>query len=245
MTEPTMGAAAPLRSFLRTWFLLPVGVVLFALTLTLGLIAKSYGSFSPDLALDVDLSQARNPVMTAVGLGLNYGLGPVGAITILVLICAWLAFIRRAPIRAMAFGSITVAGWLSSEIGKATVARVRPPAGAVHALVSQTGHDSFPSGHTAFAASLAWAVILVLARHGLQRRLAIVAGVLFTAAVGLSRMYIGVHYPTDVVGGALISTAGILIWLAVWINVVEPRLRGTKAFTRITRSDASIEKPGG
>ena len=209
---------------LRSWFLVPIGVALFALTLTIGFVAKSYGTFSPDLAVDIEMSEARSPLLNAVGLGINYALSPVGASIILALICAWLLLVRRAPVRSLAFGSMTAVGWLSGAIGKLIVARSRPPTDTVHALVSITGHTSFPSGHTAFAASLALAAILVLAHPGLQRRLAVLAGVLFTAAVGLSRVYIGVHYPTDVLGSVLITTAGILIWLAFWNNLIEPRL---------------------
>lgn len=234
MTERVMRGFAPLYLQLRSWFLVPVGVVLFALTLTIGLVAKSFGSYSPDLAVDVEMSEARNPVVNAIGLGIHYGLGPLGAVIILAGTCAWLMFVRRAPIRSLAFGSITAVGWLSSEIGKFTVNRLRPPHDVVHALIAEPGHDSFPSGHTAFATALAWAVILVLTRPGIQRRWTILAGALFTAAVALSRLYIGVHYPTDVIGSVLISTAGILIWLALWNNLLEPRLRNARLLSRLT-----------
>ncbi|MCY0903694.1 phosphatase PAP2 family protein [Arthrobacter sp. H14-L1] len=230
------GAARLSMLPLGSWFLVPIGLVLFALTLTIGLVAKSYGPFSPDLALDVQLSQGRSPFLTAIALGINYGLGPVGALLIFILICSWLWWGSRAPMRALAFGSITAVGWLSADIGKYTVARLRPPSSATHALVMETGHNSFPSGHTAFAASLAWAAILVLARPGVQRRLAIVAGALFAAVVAFSRIYLGVHYPTDVVGGVLISAAGIFIWLALWSNLIEPRLRAVKALNPVPHS---------
>ncbi len=228
---------------LGSWFLAPIGVVLFALTLTIGLVAKSYGPFSPDLALDVQLSEGRSPFLNALALGINYGLGPVGAVIIFFLICSWLWWGRRTPLRALAFGSITAVGWLSADIGKYTVARLRPPSAATHALVLETGHNSFPSGHTAFAASLSWAIILVLARPGAQRRLAVVVGALFTAAVAFSRIYLGVHYPTDVVGGLLISAAGILIWLALWSNLIEPRLRGIIALNPGPRPAPAAQTP--
>ncbi|MBG0740198.1 phosphatase PAP2 family protein [Paeniglutamicibacter antarcticus] len=225
---------------LGSWFLAPIGVVLFALTLTIGLIAKSYGPFSPDLALDVELSEGRDPFLNAIGLGINYGIGPIGAAVIFFLICFWVWWRLRAPLRALAFGSITAVGWLSAEIGKYTVARLRPPSSATHALIIETGHNSFPSGHTAFAASLAWAVILVLARPGVQRRLAVVVGALFTAVVAFSRIYLGVHYPTDVLGGVLISSAGIFIWLALWSNLIEPRLRGVQALNPVPHSAPTV-----
>jgi len=50
------------------------------------------------------------------------------------------------------------------------------------------------------------------------------AGVAFVAIVAFSRMYLGVHYLSDVIGSVLISTAAILAWLPVWNNVIEPRI---------------------
>ena len=82
MTERIIRGFAPLYLQLRSWFLIPVGLVLFAVTLTAGLVAKSFGSYSPDLTADVEMSEGRNPVLNAIGLGINYGLGPIGAVII-------------------------------------------------------------------------------------------------------------------------------------------------------------------
>jgi membrane-associated phospholipid phosphatase len=98
----------------------------------------------------------------------------------------------------------------------------------------EAGNDSFPSGHTAFAASLAWAVVLVLARTRTQLTVTAIAGALLAAAVGLSRLYLGAHYPSDVIGSLLISTAGILLWLPLWNNLIETRLHRVALITNLT-----------
>jgi len=75
-------------------------------------------------------------------------------------------------------------------------------------LVTEKDPNSFPSGHTcaAFAAGLSWARALP---WSWGRTAAVVLAVL----MGLSRLYVGVHYPTDVLAGALI---GALCAWAAW-----------------------------
>ncbi|MET3921762.1 phosphatase PAP2 family protein [Arthrobacter sp. UYEF20] len=224
----------PLGLPLRSWWFVPISVILFALTLTIGFLAKVYGSPGPDLAWDVNMIQDRAPVLTALALAVNVVLSPAGNLAILLLTSLVLLVVGRKPLTALAFGSTASVGWLSSEIGKFTVARLRPSSSITHALILETGHDSFPSGHTAFAASLGWAAILILAGTPGQRIITAVIGALFAVAVALSRLYLGAHYPTDVLGSLLISTAGILLWLPLWNRLIEPRLRHTSLIRKLT-----------
>ncbi|MFC6751577.1 phosphatase PAP2 family protein [Deinococcus aquaticus] len=73
---------------------------------------------------------------------------------------------------------------------------------------------SFPSGHATAAAALA-AVLVVLAWRSRWRWLAVGAGVVYAALMGLSRVVLGVHYPTDVLAGALTGLACVMATLAV------------------------------
>lgn len=96
---------------------------------------------------------------------------------------------------------------------KRLVARVRPCGCLpdVHALIFGTPTDySFPSGHSAgsFCFAVFFAVVLTRTRTPLRITAAITL-VLLALGVGLSRIALGVHFPGDVVAGALIgSTVG-------------------------------------
>lgn len=93
---------------------------------------------------------------------------------------------------------------------KPLVARARPFAdGAFALLLAPPGDFSFPSGHTAAAFAFAFA----LAPAGKKWSAAAIA---FAALMGVSRMYLTVHFPTDVlcgaVVGALCGRAALFLW---------------------------------
>jgi undecaprenyl-diphosphatase len=203
-------------------------------TFTVGLLGKLYGSPGPDLDVDESLIPARSTVLNGIFLTLHYVFSPPGNVVILALACLLLAFVLRKPLTALAFGSLVSVGWLSSEIGKLAIARLRPPASATQALVLEVGSDSFPSGHTAFATAFVWGAILVLASSRRQRIICGLAGAAFVAVVAFSRLYLGVHYPSDVLGAMLIATAGVLFWLPLWNKLIEPPLRRIPLLARMT-----------
>lgn len=114
---------------------------------------------------------------------------------------------RKAGIASLA--AMLLGLLCTNVILKHLIARPRPwldVAGLV-ALVDEPDPNSFPSGHTcaAFASALAW-------WRTLPRRWMAVLAVALAVLMGLSRLYVGVHYPTDVLAGAAVGT--LCAWLA-------------------------------
>lgn len=106
---------------------------------------------------------------------------------------------RRAAVRGVA--SLALASAVINTVGKRSVRRARPLLDAVpviRQLKRQPFTTSFPSGHAASAAAFATGVALESKRWG-----AVVAPV--AASVAFSRVYTGVHYPSDVLAGAALG----------------------------------------
>jgi hypothetical protein len=95
-------AVPPLHLPGRSWWLLPASALLFATTVTIGLLAKLYGSPGPHLAWDESMIPGRTTAQKGVSLALNSLFCPVGNISILLLICLVLAFVLRKPLTALA-----------------------------------------------------------------------------------------------------------------------------------------------
>jgi undecaprenyl-diphosphatase len=106
------------------------------------------------------------------------------------------------------------------------VDRERPP---VRHLDEAPPTSSFPSGHMAAAICFYGAVAVLAnerARSALVRGLFLALAVLVPVAVGLSRIYRGMHYPTDVLGGVVLGVAWLyLVTRGVRLGVLHHRLR--------------------
>ncbi len=103
---------------------------------------------------------------------------------------------------ALYVASSTAATFLFNSLIKKIVKRPRPFITNIHlTAVYQPGSYSFPSGHTSSAFSSATAL-----SRAYPKWYVIAPSFLWAGAVGYSRMYLGVHYPTDVTTGALLGS---------------------------------------
>ncbi len=149
------------------------------------------------------------------------GLAAFGSSTVLALVAVvaalglWL--IGQKVLLALAPGVALVIAAAGVALGKGIVGRSRPPV-ALH-LVAESD-ASFPSGHatdtTALRVTLARVAAVFMLRRPLARIVPVAGALLVSGAVGLSRLVLGVHWPTDVVAGWALGTA---IALAVTLTV--------------------------
>jgi membrane protein DedA with SNARE-associated domain/membrane-associated phospholipid phosphatase len=113
---------------------------------------------------------------------------------------------------------------------KDAVDRPRPEGG----LVSTSG-SSFPSAHAAYSTFYVWLAVTIVMRlrTGMARgALVVTAGIAITSLIGLSRVYLGVHYMSDVSAGWALGAAAFSLCAAVALVITAVRQNGTRAAAR-------------
>ncbi len=155
-------------------------------------------------------------VFTALGSGaVSWPLAAIAA--------AALAVRRRwAELGVLVAGMALVIGGVHEL--KDALDRPRPAGG----LVGASG-SSFPSGHTAYSTFYVWLAVTIVMRLrvGMARgALVIAAGIAISALVGLSRVYLGVHYMSDVNAGWALGAAAFSICAAVALTISTVRQNG-------------------
>jgi undecaprenyl-diphosphatase len=126
---------------------------------------------------------------------------------LIVALWLWFAGHRHLP---WALAAIVILGRVLSEAQKYWIGRVRPDL-ETHLVVVRT--SSFPSGHATSSMVFFLALALVLGRGKHWHRLAVAGAILLSLAIGTSRVMLGVHWPSDVVGGWAFGTLWVLLTL--------------------------------
>lgn len=147
------------------------------------------------------------------------GITQVGSTVAMGLLAAVVvAFLAVRPGRrgqAMLVAVVAVGAGVLVAVLKASIGRTRPPVN--FRLVIET-NPSFPSGHALASAAIIGVLAVVFLPRIVGRRLRMVltvAAVLLVGLIGFSRAYLGVHWPTDVLGGWLIASAWLILCLTV------------------------------
>ena len=163
------------------------------------------------LALDTSVVAAFAEHRTALGVGIAYAATALGSTATILALSAVLAlyFALRHRRLVIPLALDILGAFAAFEILKDLVARPRPPAAL--ALYTPPLY-SFPSGHATMAAAFYGFSAFALARAWPRQRGFIwLAALLLIALIGVSRVYLGVHYPSDVIAGWLLG--GFFAWL--------------------------------
>lgn len=144
-------------------------------------------------------------------------LGGIAVLVMVVLATSGFLLLQRKNHAALWLLLSTGSGMLLSTVLKMGFDRPRPDL-VPHGSIVYTA--SFPSGHSLMAAVVYLTIGTLLARVQPRRRLKIyllTVAILLTLMVGISRVYLGVHWPTDVLAGWTIGIAwALLFWLITW-----------------------------
>ncbi len=146
------------------------------------------------------------------------GLGGIAVLTLVTLGAAFYLFMMRRPGRALYLLFTIGMGTLISNLLKYGYDRPRPnlvPHGSYHLT------SSFPSGHSMMAALVYLTIGMLIASTHKTLNLKlyfIILPVIITMMVGISRVYLGVHWPSDVLAGwAMGAACALLFWLIEWM----------------------------
>jgi undecaprenyl-diphosphatase len=221
-------------------------IVYAALLVLFGLLAWWVASH-PILAIDIKITRAFQDIqapwlqmiMIAVSYLGNQLLLFIGLIALTALLF-WILGLRLESI------TIVVLSATSSALDwaiKLIVARPRPTASLVEVLQGASG-SSFPSAHVmsyvAFWGLLFSFGIILFRGHYWWRTTLLIISALFVVLVGPSRVYLGVHWTSDVLGSYLLS--GILLGVAMWIylylkgkNVLASRSKMTERLRKYVK----------
>lgn len=188
------------------------------------------GELDPfDRALLDHVIALRTPSMNGVAVDLT-ALGSVTVLTLIVTVAVCLFAVGRH------WGSVSqlliavLGGAIGSTLLKRVLERERPP--EVGRLV-HVASFSYPSGHSLASASIYLTLAILTARqmkHPVGQKLIVVFAILLATTVGMSRAYIGVHYPSDIAAGLSLGGGWALLVSALFSYL---RGRGTLPEARV------------
>ena len=184
----------------------------------LGLLLVNQYAQGPLSSSDQAISQAfhafRTPFLTAVSLCITLFAQASTILPLSVLLLAFL-YIRQQRWLAIQFTLSMILSESFTFLGKLFFHRERPD--ELFRLLAETSY-AFPSGHATTAAAFYGCILLLILRSSKQplvRALAIIKITCLVLAIGLSRIYLGVHYPTDVIAGIMIGALGVLVSIPI------------------------------
>ncbi len=159
-----------------------------------------------DLSILYWLHQQATPLLDSIFIFVTEAGGIVSMTVISTLILIWLIYKKQyenVKLLIVGFGGAVAA----NVILKTLFQRDRPS--LWHQSIVETGF-SFPSGHAMASAALITCLVIMLWSTK-WRWLSVTLGSIIVLAIGTSRAYLGVHYPSDIIAGWCVSVAWVLL----------------------------------
>ena len=177
--------------------------------------------FDPLVHLDNAIAGRATDLTRSVGAGsvliaLQAVSQPWVVYIVATLVCLW-AWLARGLLNRALWAFVTMMiGWNLALDAKLLVQRTRP---VVDDPISHAPGYSFPSGHASNAAIVATTLVFLLwpLLSPVARRVATTVAVVFALAVGLDRIFLGVHFASDVLAGWIL---GVGITFSSWLGFI-------------------------
>lgn len=217
----------------RRWgsTLLLVYVVLLVLFGILAWGVYVHPVLAPDVTITQVFQENQSPWLRTTMLAVS-AIGDIqllsAGLVVLAAVIFWLVDLRLEAILIVA---VSVTSGIVDALIKSIVARPRPTAHLVDIISAATG-NSFPSGHVmsyvAFWGLLFSFVLILFKGHSWWRITLLILSGLLVVLVGPSRVYLGAHWTSDVLGAYLLSGVCLGIWLWIYLylkgkGVLAPR----------------------
>ena len=170
------------------------------------------------------LYAGHRPVLLAIARVFTALGEPTVLIGACVLCALWLWYAGRGRL-GVTLLLIALIGRALSEAQKYTIARIRPDI-EPHLVVVKT--SSFPSGHATSSMIFYLALALALTAHTRWSRTAATGAILLSMLIGTSRVMLGVHWPSDVIGGWAFG----MLWVLLTLRPAERLLSANSAGVR-------------
>jgi undecaprenyl-diphosphatase len=187
-----------------------------------------------DLTVRNTIHSWASPVLTRAMRGITQ-LGSPTFLILLGFLAAWRLAVRKRMRAAIILAVSAIGAEAFDELLKAIFRRPRPEAFFGHS----PGSYSFPSGHSVSSCCFYGVLAAIVAVNARSKRETVgvwITAAVITLAVGTSRVYLGVHYPTDVLGGYAAAVVWVaLVWIGyrLWIRRAGGRAAGPEPRTPI------------
>ncbi len=202
----------------RARLLIITYLVIFVLFLVLAWFVHVYPVWPVDVAITQEFQEHRLPWLKSFMIGISF-LGshvlPFASLIFLTAVLFWLVRLRLEAVFIVGLSVVSVA---LNQLIKYVVSRPRPTSSLVEIWQYANG-QSFPSGHVmsylAYWGLLFSLGFLLLKRDRWWHYLFLIISGLFVLLVGPSRIYLGDHWASDVLGGYMFG--GLLLGIALWL----------------------------